>query len=176
MQSMINSIPAAEGITTIAAGKGAPFDFGDVHFEWKVRTDDSAHHYTMFELTLGPDQGIHLHSHPSPETFYVLEGIVNFFRVENNVLENVKCTVGTTVNIPPNALHALFNQSDQRVRLLDVSTPSHQAFFDAVSKAHAERVFDELDQRAVMEKMTEIGRQHEMHLVPFDVRTGTSMF
>ena len=53
-----------------------------------------------------------LHSHPSPETFDVFEGEVTFFRITNGEQEALVCDEGTTVMIPPNALHALFNKSD----------------------------------------------------------------
>jgi quercetin dioxygenase-like cupin family protein len=175
METFSNMIPAREGMKAVAPDMGAAFDLGDVHFKWKVRSEDSAHHYTVFELTLAPGQGVHLHSHASPETFYVLEGTVDFFRLNGGVLEAIPCGTGTTVNIPPNALHAMFNQSDKRARLLDVSTPAHQAFFDAVSMADKQHAFERLKPKEALLRMMEIASQHDMYLAPYDVRTGIAL-
>ena len=73
MKDILNVIPAQERVRAIKQDEGKPFDLGPVHFRWKVRGEDSAHTYTMFELNLAPGGGVDLHSHPSPETFYVLE-------------------------------------------------------------------------------------------------------
>jgi quercetin dioxygenase-like cupin family protein len=56
-------------VRAIKQDEGKPFDLRPVHFRWKVRGEDSAHTYTMFELNLAPGGGVDLHGHPSPETF-----------------------------------------------------------------------------------------------------------
>jgi quercetin dioxygenase-like cupin family protein len=132
MNDVLNTIPAKQGVRTVAPGEGERFDFGAVHFNWKVRSEDSSHCYTVFELDLAPGEGVDLHSHPAPETFYVLEGNMTFYRIVDGAQDTVTCGSGTTVIIPPNALHALFNLSRERCRLLDIATPAHQSFFDVV--------------------------------------------
>lgn len=49
----------------------------------------------MFELTLAHGHGVDLQSHPSPETLYVLNGPVSFFRVVNGEQETVTVHNGT---------------------------------------------------------------------------------
>src|SRR5271165_301863 len=125
MKDILNVLSAQEGVRAIKQGEGKPFDLGPVHFRWKVRAEDSAYAYTMFELNLASGGGVDLHSHASPETFYVLEGEITFFHIDRGEQEAVVFGEGTTVMIPPNALHALFNKSDQQCRLLNVSTASN---------------------------------------------------
>jgi quercetin dioxygenase-like cupin family protein len=172
MKSILNRIPAQEGVRIIKPEEGIPFDLGPVHFQWKVRGEDSAHCYTIFELKLAPGGGVDLHSHASPETFYVLEGEVTFFRITNGEQEPIVCSKGATVMIPPNALHAVFNKSDNNCRVLDVATASHQYFFDAVTQADQQEPFDSLAPKVAARRVSEIARQNEMYLAPYDVNTG----
>ena len=172
MKNILNVIPAQEGVRAIKQDEGKPFDLGPVHFRWKVRGEDSAYAYTMFELNLSPGGGVDLHSHPSPETFYVLEGEVTFFHITNGEQEALVCDEGTTVMIPQNALHALFNKSDNNCRLLDVSTSSHQYFFDSVAQADRQENFGSLEPKTVVRRLFEIARNNEMYLAPYDVNTG----
>ncbi|AXC10081.1 putative conserved protein, contains double-stranded beta-helix domain [Acidisarcina polymorpha] len=171
MKDILNLIPAQEGVREIKPNEGKPFDLGPVHFRWKVRSEDSAHTYTMFELHLAPGGGVDLHSHASPETFYVLEGEATFFRITKGVQEAVLCGPGTTIVIPPNALHALFNKSDKDCRLLDVSTGSHQDFFDSVQKADRAENFAAMKPKVAAHRLSEIARENEMYLAAYDVNT-----
>jgi quercetin dioxygenase-like cupin family protein len=175
VKDILNMIPAQEGVRAIKRGEGKPFDLGPVHFKWKVRGEDSTHTYTMVELHLAPGGGVDLHSHSSPETYYVLEGEVTFFYITNGEQEALVCDEGTTVMIPSNALHALFNKSDNNCRLLDVSTASHQYFFDSVAQADQQENFGSLEPRTAFRRLSEIARNNEMHLVPYDVNTATEI-
>jgi quercetin dioxygenase-like cupin family protein len=170
MSDILNKIPASRGIRTVPPGEGKAFDFGPVHFKWKVRSEDSSHSFTMFELDLAPDEGVDLHSHPSPETFYVLEGSVTFYRVVDGEQETIICGTGTTVIIPPNALHALFNESEQMCRLLDVSTPSHQAFFDVMLDEDKRDPFANHTPQDARKRAASIARHYDMYLAPYDVK------
>ena len=113
----------------------------------------------MFELNLAPGGGVDLYRHPSPETFDVFEGEVTFFRITNGEQEALVCDEGTTVMIPPNALHALFNKSDNNCRLLDVSTSSHQYFFDSVAQADPQENFGSLEPKTAVRRLSEIARK-----------------
>lgn len=75
--------------------------------------------------------------------------------------------------IPSNALYALFNQSDNNCRLLDVSTSSHQYFFDSVAQADWQENFKSLEPKTAVRRLSEIARNNEMYLAPYDVNTGT---
>jgi mannose-6-phosphate isomerase-like protein (cupin superfamily) len=98
MKAILSSIPGQEGIRTVLPNEGVPFDLGPVHFKRKVRGEDSAYSYAIFELA--PGRGVDLHGHPSPETFYVLDGEITFFRIVNSEQTAKVCRAGTTVMIP----------------------------------------------------------------------------
>jgi oxalate decarboxylase/phosphoglucose isomerase-like protein (cupin superfamily) len=87
------------------------------------------------------------------------------------VQEAVLCGPGTTIVIPPNALHALFNKSDKDCRLLDVSTGSHQDFFDSVQKADRAENFAAMKPKVAAHRLSEIARENEMYLAAYDVNT-----
>ncbi len=95
---------------------------------------------------------------------------MNFFRITNGEQETLTCEAGTTVIVPPNALHALFNQSDGKSRLLDISTASHQTFFDAVLRADKQEAFAGQKAQDAMERMGHIAEEYEMYLAPYDVK------
>ena len=81
--------------------------------------------------TLAPGEGVSLHSHASAEAFYVLSGTVDFFRLVDGEEDWIRCEAANLVIIPPNALHAFYNKTSEPCRILGISTPLHQAFFDA---------------------------------------------
>jgi quercetin dioxygenase-like cupin family protein len=71
-----------------------------------------------------------LHVQPEDdETFYVLEGEVTFFAGE----ERLRASAGTTVHVPKGTPHG-FRVESEPMRLLDVTTPQHVAFFRAVGE------------------------------------------
>lgn len=170
MEELLTSIPAKEGLRNVAAGAGDSFDLGAIHFRWKARSDDSAGSYTVFELILAPGEGVDLHSHASPETFYILEGEATFYRVMNGKQEALACATGTTVLIPPNALHALFNETKGACRLLDISTPQHQRFFDSLLAANQQQPFEAQSSAMANKRMAKIATDNDMYLAPYDVR------
>jgi hypothetical protein len=73
MKDILNVIPAQGGRPCNQAGRRKTIRPRPGSFQVESTGEDSAHTYTMFELNLAPGGGVDLHSHPSPETFYVLE-------------------------------------------------------------------------------------------------------
>jgi gentisate 1,2-dioxygenase len=124
---------------------------------------------------LHPGEGVPLHSHSSPEVFYVLEGQADFFRVVDGKEDWIRCKTGTTMILPPNSLHAFYNKSSGLCRLLGISTQLHQTFFDAVASADQEEPFSSRPLSEAMERIAQIGLQHNMYFAPHGVNTPTEV-
>jgi len=162
-------IPAPEGVCLVKAGEGQTFDLDMVHFNWKVRREDSSFQYTVFEACFAQEEGVDLHSHPSPETFYVLEGNMTFYYFKDGHLQETVLGTGETITLVPNALHALFNRETQNARLLNVATVAHQEFFDAMMKANAQRAFAAMPKDEARALIQSIAAKSEMFLAPIRV-------
>ena len=67
------------------------------------------------------------------ETFYVLEGDVTFFAGE----QRQRASAGSVVHVPKGTPHG-FRVESETMRMLDVTTPQHTAFFRAVGEPAAE--------------------------------------
>jgi len=81
MNPILQSIPATEGARKVAPGEGERFDVAGAHLTWKVKGEASGYAFSVCEQTLAPGEGVPLHSHSSPEVFYVLAGQADFFRI-----------------------------------------------------------------------------------------------
>ena len=71
MSVTLENIPASEGVRKVAPGEGERFDVAGAHLTWKVKGEDSGYAFSICEQTLGPGEGVPLHSHSSPEVFYI---------------------------------------------------------------------------------------------------------
>ena len=169
MSTTLQNIPATEGIRKVAPGEGERFDVAGAHLTWKVKGENSGYAFSVCEQSLAPGEGVPLHSHPYAEVFYILEGHIDFFRVVGGEGDWVHCEVGATMILPPNALHAFYNKTSGSCRVLGISTQLHQAFFDAVAKADQETPFSALRASEAMARVAQIGSQHSMSFVLFDV-------
>ena len=83
--------------------------------------------------------------------------------------ENIRCKTGTIMILPPNSLHAFYNKSSELCRLLGISTQLHQTFFDAIASADQEEPFSSRPLSEAMERIAQIGLQHNMYFAPHDV-------
>ena len=70
------------------------------------------------------------------------------------------------MNLPPNALHAFCNNTAEPCRVLGISTPLHQAFFDAVADNDKEMPFASLPFSEAMAQIAKIGAKHNMYFAP----------
>ena len=130
-------IPPAEGVRKVGRGEGEHFEIANSRFTWKAKGVDTAYAFAIYELPLEPGKGVPLHSHSYAEVFYILEGQVDFLRLEQGQLEWVSCTPGDTLIVPPNAFHGFANQTEQLARLLSTANQLHQAYFDAAARTVA---------------------------------------
>jgi quercetin dioxygenase-like cupin family protein len=174
MGTVLLNIPSTEGVRKISPGEGESFDIAGAHLTWKVKGEDSAYAFSVCEHRLAPGDGVPLHSHAYPEVFYILHGVADFFRVVDGKEDWFRCETGSTIILPPNALHAFYNKTSEPCRLLGISTQLHQAFFDAVAKADQELSFSALPPSEGMARVAQIGAQHNMYFAPHDVNADSN--
>ena len=127
MRETLQKIPAIEGARKVAPEEGERFDVAGAHLTWKVKGEDSGYAFSVCEQTLEPGEGVPLHSHSSPEAFYILVGQTDFLRITEGKEDWIRCEVGSTMILPPNSLHAFYNRSSERcctcVAVLAASQP-----------------------------------------------------
>jgi quercetin dioxygenase-like cupin family protein len=168
MREVLQNIPAEEGVRRIGAGEGEKFDIAGAHLTWKVKALDSAYQFSVCEMTLAPGEGVPVHSHTSAESFYVLTGSVDFYRIHEGKEDWVYCEAGDLMILPPNSLHALHNRGLSVCRLLGISTAAHQTFFDAVAEADRETSFASMPPAESMRKIAQIALKNHMYFAPLD--------
>jgi quercetin dioxygenase-like cupin family protein len=169
MRSVLQSIPAVEGVRKIGRNEGEKFDIAGAHLLWKVKAHDSAFAFSVNEMTLAPGEGVPVHSHTSAESFYVLEGSADFFRIHNGNEDWVRCETGELMILPPNALHGFLNRGTTQCRVLGISTAAHQTFFDAVADADRASSFASMPIQEAMGKIGQIALDNYMYFAPVDI-------
>jgi quercetin dioxygenase-like cupin family protein len=118
------------GVKKVPVNGGPVVDVGGLRLTWKARGEDTAYIFSMYEMTLLPEQALAFHYHPYAEVFYVLDGEVEFGSMKDRQEEWIPCQAGETVVAGPDAVHAFRNSSSKPARFLSISTQLHQAFFD----------------------------------------------
>jgi quercetin dioxygenase-like cupin family protein len=169
MSNTFSTIPAVEGVRRVAVGEGDKFDVAGAHLVWKVRAEDSAYNFSVCEMTLAPSEGVPLHSHTSAESFYVIAGVVDFFRLNEGKENWVRCATGDVIILPPNSLHGFYNKGTSVCHLLGISTAVHQTFFDAVAEADRAKSFSTLPPQEAMGQIAQIALSHHMYFAPVDI-------
>jgi quercetin dioxygenase-like cupin family protein len=169
MSEVLQNIPAVEGVRKVRAGEGEKFEIAGAHLTWKVKALDSAYQFSVCEMTLAPGERVPVHSHTSAESFYVLTGSVDFYRVRDGKEDWVNCDAGDLMILPPNSLHGFQNRGLSVCRLLGISTAAHQTFFDAVVEADRETSFASMPLSEAMGKIAQIALRNHMYFAPIDV-------
>jgi quercetin dioxygenase-like cupin family protein len=169
MNDVLQRIPAVEGVRKVSRGEGEKFNIAGAHLTWKVKAEDSAYSFSVNEMTLAPGEGVPVHSHTSAESFYVVSGTADFFRVTSGKEDWVRCETGDLVILPPNSLHGFYNRGSSDCRVLGISTAVHQTFFDAVAEADRTTRFASIPPAEAMGKIAEIASEHYMYFAPIDI-------
>ena len=111
--------------------------------------------WSLMEATLPRDAGPPPHDHPWDESYYIIEGDVNFTLGD----KTMRVTTGDFIYAPAGVLHGFKGASDKPARILVFDAP-----------AHAEDFFRDMD-REVKEfprdaaKIPEIGLRHQIRFV-----------
>jgi quercetin dioxygenase-like cupin family protein len=169
MSEVLKNIPAEEGVRRIEAGKGENFDVGGAHLTWKVKAVDSAYQFTVYEMTLEPGEEVPVHSHTSAESFYVLSGSADFYRIRDGREDWILCEAGDVMILPPNSFHGFRNCGPSRCRLLGISTVAHQTFFDAVAEADRKNSFASMSASESMKTIAQIALKNHMYFAPISI-------
>jgi mannose-6-phosphate isomerase-like protein (cupin superfamily) len=105
----------------VSPGGGAHYDWARDHTFVKVAAADSSGAYALMEdnLKLEFALGLHLHREHA-ETFYILEGRVNFY-VDGDWMS---AEPGACVHIPPEVPHALDLPANGTARMLMIFQPA----------------------------------------------------
>jgi len=142
----------------IPQGEGEDFDIAGAKLTWKVKAEDTGMRFCFFEQVLAPGDVVPLHLHHYTEAFYILKGSVTFFK-EPGDKQPFRSKAGDVVVAKPTGLHGFVNEGDQEARLLSISVPEHQRFFDAVADADREQSFATMAPEAAMLRVATIGEQ-----------------
>ncbi|MEI7719856.1 MAG: cupin domain-containing protein [bacterium] len=104
----------------VPPGGGPSYDWSQDHTFVKVSAVESGGAFTLMEdnLKLEFSLGLHLHRQHT-ETFYILEGIVDFY-IDGDWMT---ATPATTIHIPPGVPHALTLPNGQTGKLLMIFQP-----------------------------------------------------
>jgi len=94
MSVALEYIPASKGVRKVAPGEGERFDVAGAHLTWKVKGEDSGYAFSICEQTFEPGEGVPLHSHSSPEVFFILTGQIDFFRMVDGKEDWLRCETG----------------------------------------------------------------------------------
>jgi quercetin dioxygenase-like cupin family protein len=166
---VLRNIPAEEGVRRVSAGEGERFDIAGAHLTWKVKALDSAYQFSVCEMTLAPGEGVPVHSHTSAESFYVLTGSIDFYRIYEGKEDWVSCEAGDLMILPPNSFHGFRNRALSVCRMLGISTAAHQTFFDAVAEADRKTSFASMPHSEAMREIAQIALKNHMYFAPIDV-------
>jgi quercetin dioxygenase-like cupin family protein len=131
----------------IPPGGGTDYDWSADHTFVKVGARDSGGAYTLMEDNLKPGfaLGLHRHDHHA-ETFYVLEGPVDFF-VNGSW---VRGEAGACIHVPPGAPHACRLPDGSTGRMLMIYQPSGFDGYLAELAALAPSDFEDAERMAAL--------------------------
>jgi len=105
----------------VPPGEGPNYDWPGDHTFVKVASVDTAGAYTLMEDNLKREFSLGLHVHRQhAETFYILEGDVEFY-IDGDWMT---ATPATTVHIPPGVPHAVTLRGEKTAKMLMIFQPS----------------------------------------------------
>lgn len=117
------STKAEQTIVNLAARDGETFQIGPELVTLKVPVAESNDRYLVIEVNTPPGGGPPLHTHPSDEVFFVVEGEFEFPTILDGEPHAIRASAGETVNIPGNAPHTYKNVGSDYGRLIGVLSP-----------------------------------------------------
>lgn len=111
--------------------------------------------YCLMESTTPPGAGGNsLHTDPFLETFYLLDGELEFTVDRNGKLVTFRPAVGEPVFIGHGQKHKFTCVGDRPARALVVGLPSYEEFFRALARAWPQDHWDPVETPAAMASVT----------------------
>lgn len=102
--------------------------------------------YCMLEMSTPPGAGGNaLHTDPFLETFYLLEGELEFTVEREGILQTFRPAIGEAVHIGHGVKHRFTCVGDTTARSIAVALPSYEEFFRAASFAWPHRHWDPVE-------------------------------
>ena len=102
----------------------------------KASSEQTGGRFSITEQVFPKGMATPLHVQPEDdETFYVLEGDLTFYLQDGQPLA---ASAGSFVHLPAGTTHA-YQVDSETARLLNVTTPQHEAFFRAAGEPAQER-------------------------------------
>lgn len=144
----------------VAKGEGEHFDIAGAKLTWKVKSDMTGGRFCFFEQVLFPGDTVPLHVHGYTETFYILAGSVTFFGAAGKEA-SVRSGAGDVMIAQSGTFHGFRNEAAEEARLLSISVPEHQRFFDAIVDADREMPFATMTPEAAMQRVGAIGEVND---------------
>jgi quercetin dioxygenase-like cupin family protein len=150
-------------LINVKKGAGERHDIAGAQWTWKIRSAQTNGSFCFFEMNVQQGQGVPLHVHSYPETFYILEGELEFHTADSG--EALKCAAGDVVLARPGVEHAFFNRSQDIARLLSMSTAAHEVFFDEVVAADRKTPFASMPPEEMFARVAEIGERTDTRFI-----------
>jgi len=104
---------------------------------------------------------IPLHSHPSPEVFYVLEGVMEVFQQDGDASGWQTATIGDVVTIAGGVKHALRNSGDTAVTSILVGDGQLERFFHELAVPLGPGEAPPVPTPEVMQKLFEVAARYK---------------
>jgi quercetin dioxygenase-like cupin family protein len=151
----------------IPAGTGETYDMYGELLTFKVTSAETNGTFAVIELHAQPGGGPPLHTHPSAETFTILEGAFAFTGLEGGEEYTIQATAGDTVFIPGGVPHTYRAVGDTPGRTLLVLTPGEEMerFFTQAGVRVTERPAADADRLAIP-AMLVVAQQHGLAFLP----------
>jgi quercetin dioxygenase-like cupin family protein len=120
------STTTEEPIAKLSDLTGETYQFGPELVTLSVPVSASNGHYLVIEVNTPPGGGPPLHTHPSDEVFFVVNGEFEFPTIRNGEPHAVRASAGETVNISGNAPHTYKNIGSDYGTLIGVLAPGDE--------------------------------------------------
>jgi quercetin dioxygenase-like cupin family protein len=127
---MTEQMIAEDAARVIRVNERPTVDILGIHCQWKVKAEETGDSYSLIENLVPAGTGVPLHNHAAPETFYVLDGKLEFGRLGPNGPEWLPAGPGDTFHIPGGVMHGFRNAGSTVARLLCLFRADLAAFFE----------------------------------------------
>jgi mannose-6-phosphate isomerase-like protein (cupin superfamily)/catechol 2,3-dioxygenase-like lactoylglutathione lyase family enzyme len=133
---------------------------------FKAVSEETGGEYSLYELTVPPQLGAppHIH-HRETESYYVLDGEVEFLKGERAV----RAGVGQFVHVPRGVVHAFANVGKEPARFLGIVTPGglHEKLLSSLGEpAKTETLPEPPEGPPDAERFAAIMREHDSEVLP----------